>query len=710
MLLEDVLVEDRDEVPEHDGVGDLHHRGLEVHGEEHILLLRVLDLLLDELTQSLGAHERGVDDLAGQQRRLGLQHDGRAVLSDMLDAHIAGRVGDPGLLAGVEVALAHVRNVRLRRRAPLAHGVRVLLGVVLHRHRGAAVGVALAQHRVHRAAEDGAVPLLDLLVLRGLRVLGVVRHVVALRLQLRDARLELRHGGRDVGQLHDVGQWRLRQGAQLCKAVALLLVVRELLGEAPDHAPSHGDVLQLDLDAGLLREGLDDGEEGVGREHGRLVGEGIHDLRAPCLHVPQRLGDLVDELLRVQELLRLRGLGVDARLHEILRHVAPVHCLLGGGLEHAREALELRVVVELGAVLQALGPGVDAADGVDGRLGLAEHLVAGAGRRQRLGGEHLAVGAQQHGAHQLLGAEALRDHLGLHVAVVVLAGPDEAAGGAHGEGHHRVNGLVLVPDAGLLERLLVGLLVGLLEDAYEGAVVVLQQQILGAEVQRHLHLEGVLEARVREALDLVDAVVHGHGDTATGPEVVHVVGLGIAARGGRHDDLILGVPADWDVGAAVLVGEDVARDDDGLGPLRDELREGRELDGRTEVGTVEAATQRGRGRAERALPIEDGGALPHLHEALLLDHLVGQLGGGALDTDPAVLDGSGCINRYLVQGCDPVVQRKVEVLDRNIDIRHDQLLLDAPPDATRHLITIDLHDRVAHLDLGSHRRSACKQL
>src|SRR5699024_5869651 len=102
--------------------------------------------------------------------------------------------------------------------------VRVGLGEVLHGGGGAAIGVALAQHRVHGGALDRVVAGADILLLLGGGGLGVVRQVDALRLQLGDGGLELRHRGGDVGQLDDVGLGGLRQLAQLGQGVGLALV------------------------------------------------------------------------------------------------------------------------------------------------------------------------------------------------------------------------------------------------------------------------------------------------------------------------------------------------------------------------------------------------------------------------------------------------------------------------------------------------------
>ena len=88
--------------------------------------------------------------------------------SPLPSEHLHGAGGGDALFIRVEIVFAHVRHVRFGGRAPLAHGVRVLLRVrlqcgttpdedtgeithlVIHLDGGrrAAVRVALSQHRV----------------------------------------------------------------------------------------------------------------------------------------------------------------------------------------------------------------------------------------------------------------------------------------------------------------------------------------------------------------------------------------------------------------------------------------------------------------------------------------------------------------------------------------------------------------------------------
>ena len=92
-----------------------------------------------------------------------------------------------------------------------------------------------------------------LVLLVGLRVLRVVRQVVALRLQLGDRGLELRDRGGDVGQLDDVGLGLRGQLAELGEGVVDALLVGEAVGELREDAAGQGDVAGLDLDTGGLR-------------------------------------------------------------------------------------------------------------------------------------------------------------------------------------------------------------------------------------------------------------------------------------------------------------------------------------------------------------------------------------------------------------------------------------------------------------------------
>ena len=276
-LLEHGGQERLDDVAEDDRVGDLHHRGLQVHGEQDALVLGSRDLRRDELVERGGPHHRAVDHFTCEHRERVLQDGDSAVVGNVLNRDRVVGLDDDGLLVRAEVVGAHRRDVRARVAAPLPHRVRVRAGVVLDRGWCPSIGVALAQHRVDRAALDLVVARADVLLLVGRRVLRVVGEGVALRLELGDRGLELRDRGADVRQLDDVGLGRLRQCAQLGQGVAGLLLGRQVVTEQRDDAAGQGDVAGLDVDAGGRRVRLDDRKEGVGGQERCFVGVRVDD-------------------------------------------------------------------------------------------------------------------------------------------------------------------------------------------------------------------------------------------------------------------------------------------------------------------------------------------------------------------------------------------------------------------------------------------------
>mmetsp|Transcript_22241 Transcript_22241/g.70082 ORF Transcript_22241/g.70082 Transcript_22241/m.70082 type:complete len:584 (-) Transcript_22241:83-1834(-) len=328
VLLEDVLEEDGDHVAEHDGVGHLHHRGLEMQRPQGVLVAG-LQLLLIELLQRLDAHDAGVNDLAWQKGSLGLQ-DLRALSRDKLDADAADLLHHRGLLAGEEVAVGHVGHVRLRVRGPRPDLVRMLLRVGLDGLRRAAVRVTLAEHRVHGATKDLGVPHVVVDLLLRLGVHGVVRHRVALGLKLLDGSYELRHRRGDVRELDDAGRGILRELAHPIQVVIDALLQGQGIGEVGQDAACEGDVLFQDLDVAHAAERAEHGQQGVGGEHGSLVGVGVNylhvwDAELDVVAVPVRplhdpelgtLGQLVEPLRELD-----RAILVFVELHKELVHV-----------------------------------------------------------------------------------------------------------------------------------------------------------------------------------------------------------------------------------------------------------------------------------------------------------------------------------------------------------------------------------------------------
>ena len=357
-----------------------------------------------------------------------------------------------------------------------------------------------------------------------------------------------------------------------------------------------------------------------------------------------------------------------------------------GGLQGLAEADEVGQAVEFAALFQSTAPGEDGGHGVGGSGLALEVLVVVAGDGAVGGFElELAVRADENAGHHGQGAEGGGDHVAHDVAVVVLAGPDEAALAADDAGHDVVDEAVEVFQTGGLEPGLVFGVVDLLEDVLEGVVVFLGDGILGTEPEVLLLVQRVVEAAAGEAADGAVLVVLALQDAAA-LEVVDGGGLLGAVRAGEAQLRFAGA-GDAELGGLVDVAVGVAGDGDGLLPVLDGGLDAVDHNGRTEDRAVQRS-------ADGAV-----GALPHLMELVLL-HPLGVGGdGGALDGHAVFLVGLGGVEGHLVAGGVTVGQAEVIILGLEVHERQDELVLDDLPEHTGHLVAVHLHQRGRHLDL-----------
>lgn len=166
---------------------------------------------------------------------------------------------------------------------------------------------------------------------------------------------------------------------------------------------------------------------------------------------------------------------------------------------------------------------------------------------------------------------------------------DVATAALHHLGDHVVDETVLVPDLLGLELLLVLGIVKLLEDVLEAAIVLLQNGVLGAHVQRVALVKSELEGSVGKAADRLVGVVLGLGNAAALLELEDLNLLGLAAlRSVDHGELARA--GNDTVLGAVLVTKGVTANDDGLLPSGDETGDAGDDDGLTEDGAAESVT------------------------------------------------------------------------------------------------------------------------
>lgn len=154
--------------------------------------------------------------------------------------------------------------------------------------------------------------------------------------------------------------------------------------------------------------------------------------------------------------------------------------------------------------------------------------------------------------------------------------------------HHIIDQAVLVPDLLGLKVFLVSGVIELLEDILEATIVLLQNGVLGAHVQREAPVQRKLEAGVGESGDALVRVVLGLGNT-TALEVVDLDLLGLAALG-REDHGQLAGACNHTVLGSVLVAKGVTTDDDGLLPAGYQTWDAGDDDGLTEDSTAKDVT------------------------------------------------------------------------------------------------------------------------
>ena len=113
MLLKDGLEERLHGVTEDDWVGDLHHRGLHVEGEQNTLVAGVGDLGVEEFHKGSCRKEGRVDDLACLDGNRSAEGGHGTVGTDVFDAEFGGVVHHHRPLVLEEVTARHAGNVTL---------------------------------------------------------------------------------------------------------------------------------------------------------------------------------------------------------------------------------------------------------------------------------------------------------------------------------------------------------------------------------------------------------------------------------------------------------------------------------------------------------------------------------------------------------------------------------------------------------------------
>ncbi len=180
--------------------------------------------------------------------------------------------------------------------------------------------------------------------------------------------------------------------------------------------------------------------------------------------------------------------------------------------------------------------------------------------------------------------------------------------------------------------------------------------------------------------------MHPHRDTGA-LEVVHLHHLRGTAAGGLIVQGHAAGAGDLGLGRAIDVAVGVAADYDRLRPVRHQAGDVAADDRFAEDGAVE--------------DVADGAvrAAPHLLQPELRDPRLVRRDRRALDADAVLADRLRGIDGHLVVGRVAVLDAKIEVQQLDVEIGQDQLVLDEAPDDPGHLVAVEFHDRILHLDL-----------
>ena len=212
----------------------------------------------------------------------------------------------------------------------------------------------------------------------------------------------------------------------------------------------------------------------------------------------------------MQEVFAGDGLGRGAldETGKVLRHDACADGVEARGLELIGKRRKVGKTVELAAFAQRAGPGEDGRHGVGrGLFALQIPIIMARDRAVRGLILRRAVRRDEHGGHHGERAERRGHHIAHHVAVIILAGPDEAALAPDDAGDRVVDQRVEIPQAKRLELRPIALLVFFFKNALERAVVDFRDGVLGGEPKILLRINSILEAGPRERADAAFLIV-----------------------------------------------------------------------------------------------------------------------------------------------------------------------------------------------------------
>merc|ERR1712168_452019 len=131
--------------------------------------------------------------------------------------------------------------------------------------------------------------------------------------------------------------------------------------------------------------------------------------------------------------------------------------------------------------------------------------------------------------HQTQGSVTLCQCIRLYISIVILAGPHKTTSCFQTLRNHIINETMLVPDVQGIKLWLIVLLKDVFKDIFESTIILFQDGVLRAHVERPLFADSIHKTTVSKISDCLVSVVHPHVDSTCSFKIKNINNLFLAA-------------------------------------------------------------------------------------------------------------------------------------------------------------------------------------
>lgn len=246
---------------------------------------------------------------------------------------------------------------------------------------------------------------------------------------------------------------------------------------------------------------------------------------------------------------------------------------------------------------------------------------------------------------------------------------------------------MFVPKLFLSKYLFIVFLINIFENVFESTIVLFQNSVFSAHVQRIVPVDCILETRMSKSCDRLVRVIHTHQNAWS----FKIVSLHfywrfrLVIRFKNHSERA-GLLS-YVICGSVLISKGVSTNNYWLGPSRDKSWNIFNDDWLTEHGPVKFVTD---------CSIR---TFPHLLQLEFSYSGFVRGDSSAFNSHFAFLDSSCSVEGYLVIGLVSVLHTQIKVLNIDIEVRVYEFVLYFLPDDSSHFVAIHVDDWVLDFDL-----------